>query len=57
MEIGLSKQYLIFNEYAQLDKKYTFVAEDTSKLTINQKKEALNLITIVKEKRCGKNKG
>ena len=47
----------VFNEYAQLDNKDTFVPEDVNELAINQKREALNLITIVKEKRCGKVKG
>ena len=47
----------VFNEYAQLDNKDTFMPENANKLSLEQKREALNLITIVKEKRCGKVKG
>ena len=48
----------VFKEYVQLDKKGTFEPEEPSTiLTDSQKREALNLITIVKEKRCGKIKG
>ena len=47
----------IFKEYAQLNEKGTFEPENPNMLSENQKKEALNLITIVKEKRCGKIKG
>ena len=44
----------VIKEYAQLDEKGTFEPKDPSKLTSEQKVEALNLITIVKEKRRGK---
>ena len=47
----------VFKEYAQLDEKDTFKPEEPSRLTDSQKREALNLITIVKEKQCGKIKG
>ena len=47
----------VIKEYAQLDEKDKFEHKDPSTLTNSQKFEALNLITIVKEKRCGKIKG
>ena len=47
----------VIKEYAQLDEKGTFEPKDPSELTGDQKVEALNLITIIKEKRCGKIKG
>ena len=44
----------IFNKYAQLDNKDTFSPEDESRLIMEQKRETLKLITILKERRCVK---
>ena len=47
----------IFKEYAQLDDLDVFRSIAASSLTKEQKNEALRLITVIKEKRCGKIKG
>ena len=47
----------VLSEYAQLNDKEVFKACDINKLSYNDKKEALNLITMVKQKRDGKIKG
>jgi len=44
-------------EYSQLDGLTVFKPEDASKLTEEQKKAALNVIDLIKHKRCGKVKG
>ena len=47
----------VLSEYSQLNDKSVFRSRMASELTVRQKKDALNLITMVKEKRCGKIKG
>ena len=47
----------VLSEYVQLNDKEVFKACDINKLSYNDKKEALNLITMVKQKRNGKIKG
>ena len=47
----------MMKEFAQLNDKGTFVPVDVSKLSKKDKMEALNLITMIKQKRCGKIKG
>ena len=47
----------IYKEYAQLVELDTFRAVASETLTKEQRREALRLITVVKEKRCGKVKG
>ena len=47
----------VLKEYAQLNDKDVFKACDGNKLTYDEKKSALNLITMVREKRDGKIKG
>ena len=47
----------VLKEYEQLNDKDLFKACDGNKLTYYEKKSALNLITMVKEKRDGKIKG
>jgi len=47
----------VLAEYAQLDNKEVFEGIDPDTLTLEQKKEALELITLIKLKRCGKVKG
>lgn len=47
----------VLKEYAQLDDRKIFKTVHANHLTIKQKHDALNLITLVKEKRCGKIKG
>ena len=47
----------VLSEYAQLDDKKVFSACDVNKLNAGEKRKALNLITMVKEKRDGKIKG
>ena len=44
-------------EYAQLNDKEVFQACDTNTLTYGEKREALNLITMIKQKCEGKIKG
>ena len=47
----------VLAEYVKLKDKNVFKTRFASDLTSQQKKDALNLITVVKEKRCGKIKG
>lgn len=47
----------VLSEYAQLKDKNVFKPRFANDLTSQQQKDALNLITVVKEKRCGKIKG
>jgi hypothetical protein len=47
----------VMKEYAQLDDRIIFDPQHADTLTRQQKYDALNLITMVKEKRCGKIKG
>ena len=47
----------VLSEYAQLNDKNVFKSRFANELSSKQKTDALNLITIVKEKRCGKIKG
>ena len=47
----------VLSEYGQLDNKSIFQALFAHKLSKKQKSEALNLITLVKQKRCAKIKG
>jgi len=47
----------VLAEYAQLDNKEVFEGVDPDSLSFEQKKEALELITLIKLKRCGKVKG
>jgi hypothetical protein len=47
----------IMTEYAQLDDRTIFDPMHTSKLSLKECKDALNLITMVKEKQCSKIKG
>lgn len=47
----------VLSEYSQLNDKQVFRARFANELTSKQKQEALNLITMVKQKRCGKIKG
>jgi len=44
-------------EYSQLDGLTVFQPEDAERLTDEQKKAALNVIDLIKHKRCGKVKG
>jgi len=45
------------SEYSQLDGLVVFKPEDATKLTDQQKAAALNVIDLIKQKRCGKVKG
>ena len=54
---GESAIRAVLKEYAQLDNKRIFRAVKASALTIYQKREALNLLTLVKFKRNGTVKG
>ena len=47
----------VIKEFAQLDDSESFEPQMANTLTANQKKAALNLITLVKRKRCGRIKG
>ena len=47
----------VLSEYAQLDDKKIFKPRYAHTLTVSQRKGALNLITMVKQKLCGKIKG
>ena len=47
----------LMKEFAQLDDMNVFVRVDHTTLTDEQKSEALTLINLIKEKRCGKIKG
>ena len=47
----------MIKEFTQLHKQNTFVPVLATKLSKKAKKEALNLITMIKQKRCGKIKG
>lgn len=47
----------VLTEYAQLNEKGVFEPIFVDKLTTKQRKIVLNLITMVKRKRCGKVKG
>ena len=47
----------VLNKCAKLDNKATFSPKYNDKLTKEQKRDAANFITIIKEKRCGKIKG
>lgn len=47
----------VFQEFHQLADVSTFKPMDPSKVTRTEKRKALNLITKVKKKRCGKIKG
>jgi hypothetical protein len=47
----------LFQEFAQLHDLGVFLAQDSTKLTVSEKKGALRAITVIKEKRCGKIKG
>ena len=54
---GVEAIKVIFKEYAQLDYLEVFKLIVSMKLTEQQKKDALELITVVKEKICGTLKG
>ena len=47
----------LFKEYAQLNDKSVFCGINPNKLTAEEKKQALRLVELIKEKRCGKLKG
>ena len=47
----------VLSEYSQLNDKQVFRTRLAKELTAKQKSEALNLITMIKQKRCGKIKG
>jgi len=47
----------VLKEYGQLDSKEVFDPVDATKLTYEEKAKALDLLTMVKKKRCGKVKG
>ena len=47
----------IFAEFAQIEDKNVIAPLDASKLTPQQRKDALRAISLIKEKRCGKIKG
>ena len=47
----------VIKEYVQLDDKRVLSPEDATKLTTEQKQKALDAITLLKEKRCGRMKG
>ena len=47
----------VLKEYGQLDSKDVFDPVDATKLTIKEKLKALDLLTMIKKKRCGKVKG
>ena len=47
----------VLTEYAQLNEKNVFDPVKASSLTKQQKYDALNLLTMIKQKRCGKIKG
>jgi len=44
-------------EYAQLDRLTVFTPRKRAELTYEQRKDSLNIIDLIKEKRCGKIKG
>ena len=44
----------LLSEFGQIHKYDTFIPQMVKDLTYKQRKEALNLITMIKEKRCGK---
>ena len=54
---GESAVNAVLAEFGQLHDQHIFDPKYEKDLTIAQKKAALNLITLVKEKRCGKIKG
>ena len=47
----------MFKEYKQLDDMQVVVRVAHDKLTDEQKRNALNAVNLIKEKRCGKIKG
>ena len=47
----------VLTEYAQLNEKNVFAPVNANKLTKKQKSDALTLLTMIKQKRCGKIKG
>ena len=47
----------VLKEYGQLDSKDVFDPVDAVELTIEEKAKALDLLTMIKKKRCGKVKG
>ena len=49
--------FAIVDEYKQLDDLQVFMPLDGNKLTGDQRKNALNAIDLIKEKRCCKIKG
>ena len=44
----------LLREFGQIHKHDTFIPQLSKNLTNEQRKEALHLITMIKEKRCGK---
>ena len=46
--------HILLSEFGQIHRHDTFEHLDISKLLAEVKKEALNLITMIREKRCGK---
>ena len=44
----------LIKELAQLDNKHTFTPQLASSLTYKEKGVSLNLLTVIKQKRCGK---
>ena len=44
----------LLSEYGQIPNHVTFIPQMVSDLSVEQRKEALHLITMIKEKRCGK---
>ena len=44
----------LLSEFGQIHKHDTFIPQYANKLTFEQRKEALQLITMIRERRCGK---
>ena len=53
---GEKETHTIMLEYGQIDDMKTFEPLDVSKMTYIEKKQALNLLTMLKEKRDGRPK-